>query len=80
MIEKGALFMRHRIKFNTVSDANAFMAAIYSAKEKVTLEDDDGHCVSALSLLGVLYSFEWKTIYCTCEKDISELIIPWQYK
>lgn len=60
--------MRQRIRLDTMSDVNAFMAAVAKVDEKVNLEDDEGNRVSASSLLGVLYSFEWSKIYCSCKK------------
>lgn len=69
--------MRQRIRLDTMSDVNAFMAAVAKVDEKVNLEDDEGNRVSASSLLGVLYSFEWSKIYCSCKKDIAFLILPW---
>lgn len=69
--------MRQRIRLDTMSDVSSFMKAMSSVNAKITLEDDDGHCVSASSLLGVLYSFEWSKIYCYCEKDIAGLLLPW---
>lgn len=69
--------MRQRIRLDTINDVNSFMKAVSHVDSKVTLEDDEGHCVSASSLLGVLYSFEWRKIYCYCEKDIDLSIMPW---
>lgn len=77
MIEKGVRCVKQRIRLDTMSEVNAFMTAVSSVDAKVKLEDDEGHCVSASSLLGVLYSFEWNKIYCSCEKDIGFLILPW---
>lgn len=69
--------MKQRIRLDTMSDVNTFMQAVSTVNEKVSLEDDEGNRVSASSLLGVLYSFEWNKIYCSCEKDIGFLILPW---
>lgn len=69
--------MRQQIRLDTMSDVHNFVAAVSKVKEKVTLEDSEGHCVNAASLLGALYSMEWTHIYVYCEKDISRLILPW---
>ena len=44
-------------------------------KDNVSLEDSEGNRVSAKSLLGAIYTMEWNEIYCTCERDITSLII-----
>ena len=69
--------MRQKIRLDTMSDVQNFVAAVSKVEGKVILEDNDGHRVSATSLLGALYSMEWAHIYCICEKDISGLIIKW---
>lgn len=69
--------MRQRIRLDTMSDIRSFVDTVSTVTEKVTLEDDDGNRVSAKSLLGAVYTVEWKTIYCYCDKDISGIILPW---
>lgn len=69
--------MRQKIRLDTMSDIKRFVAVMSKIPDKVTLEDGDGHCVSATSLLGVAYTFEWVHVYCYCEKDISGLILDW---
>ena len=69
--------MREKIRLDTMSDINGFVAAVSKVDSKVTLEDDEGHRVSATSLLGAIYSMEWECIYCHCEKDIYGTILPW---
>lgn len=69
--------MRTRIRLDTLSDINAFVAAVTSIEERVSLEDDCGHRVSASSLLGAIYSMEWDKVFVTCEKDITSYIMPW---
>jgi hypothetical protein len=68
---------RTKIRLDTMSDVNGFVSAMSKVNEKVWLEDDDGNRVSAHSLLGVLYSMEWKHIYCYCTRDISSHLMPW---
>jgi len=69
--------MRQRIRLDTMSDIRSFVDTVSTVTEKVILEDDDGNRVSAKSLLGAVYTVEWKTIYCYCDKDISGIILPW---
>jgi hypothetical protein len=77
MIEKGAKTMRQKINLDTFSDIKEFVNVAGQVTERVTLEDGEGHCVSAKSLLGVAYTFEWHDVYCSCERDISGLILKW---
>ena len=69
--------MRARIRLDTLGDIKAFIGTVASVDEKITLEDNDGHCVSAKSLMGAIYSMEWDAIYCNCDKDITTLIMNW---
>lgn len=69
--------MKQKIRLDTMSDIQKFVSVVSKTGEKVTLEDGEGHCVSATSLLGALYSMEWANIYCHCNKDISGTILPW---
>lgn len=69
--------MRVKIRLDTLSEVNKFVEVTSRFDEKIELVDDEGHCVSAKSILGALYSFEWNEIYCSCEKDISASIMPW---
>ena len=73
----GAKMMRQRIRLDTMTDVQKFVEVASKVDSKVTLEDNDGHCVNAASLLGALYSMEWAHIYVYCEKDISGSILPW---
>lgn len=68
---------RTKIRLDTMSDVNRFVSAMSKVDDKVWLEDDEGNRVSAKSLLGAIYSMEWKRIYCYCEKDISSHLMPW---
>lgn len=69
--------MRQKIRLDTMTDVHSFVKVVSRVDEKVYLEDNDGHCVSATSILGALYSMEWSSIFCRCEKDISGSILPW---
>lgn len=69
--------MKAKIRLDTLSEVNKFVEVVSRFDEKVELVDDEGHCVSAKSILGALYSFEWTNIYCSCSRDISASIMPW---
>ena len=69
--------MKVKIRLDTMSDIKDFVSIVSTITDKVCLEDDDNHRVSAKSLMGVLYSFEWDNIYCYCDKDISGIILKW---
>ena len=69
--------MKAKIRLDTMSEIKTFVDIVSTVKDKVYLTDEDGHCVSAKSIMGVLYSFEWNNIYCHCDKDISGLILKW---
>lgn len=69
--------MKQKIRLDTMSDIYGFVNAVSKVNAKVTLEDDEGHRVSASSLLGAVYSMEWENIYCHCDNDISGIILPW---
>lgn len=69
--------MRVKINLDTMSSIQKFVDVTSRIEDEITLQDGVGHCVSAKSLLGAIYSLEWETIYCYCEKDISGSILPW---
>lgn len=68
---------RTKIRLDTMSDVNGFVAEMSKIPDKVWLEDDEGNRVSAKSLLGAVYSMEWNRIYCYCERDISSHLMHW---
>lgn len=68
---------RTKIRLDTLSSVNQFIKTIEQVDVPVWLEDGDGCRVSAKSLLGALYSLEWETIYCYCDKDINVHLMPW---
>lgn len=69
--------MRAKINLVTMTDIQRFVDTVSSVEEDVTLKDNAGHCVSAKSLIGAIYSMEWSEVYCYCEKDIESLILEW---
>ena len=65
--------MKVKIQLETFSDAMNFSNAATKAVDNATpvyITDNAGLTVSAKSLLGALYSMEFSTIWCECEKDI----------
>lgn len=69
--------MRVRIRLDTMSDIQSFVAAAIAVPEKVSLEDNYGNRVCAKSLLGAIYTMEWDEIYCYCDRDISGHLAKW---
>ena len=62
--------MKVRIKLDTMADIKNFVNACTEVIEPVKISDNAGHCVSAKSMLGMLYTMEWSEVWCECEKDI----------
>ena len=69
--------MQHKIQLDTMKDIHKFVEIVSRLDEEVLLKDNSGHCVSAKSLMGAIYTMEWSDIYCYCNKDISAFIFPW---
>ena len=69
--------MRVKVCLDTMGSITKFVDVTSRIPCKVTLEDGNGFCVSAKSLLGSLATIEWDNVYCRCEKDISGAIMPW---
>ena len=74
---RGEPKLKVRLNLNTMTDIQKFVDVTSKVTEPVILRDSAGHCVSAKSLLGALYSLEWAEIYCECEKDITCSILSW---
>jgi len=62
--------MRARIRLETVTDVQDFVQIMNEIDEPVMIKDGVGHCVSGQSMIGMLYSLEWKEVWCECEEDI----------
>ena len=69
--------MKVNIRLDTMTDVQDFIKVTSAVNENVLLEDEEGHRVSAKSLLGALYSMEWSSTACVCENDISGMIVKW---
>ena len=67
---------RNEIRLDTISDINEFIRLITPFACSITVEDGDGHCVNAKSMLGMMYaSGEFSHKYVVSEKDISGVIL-----
>ena len=62
--------MRVKLNLVTLNDIQSFIAKITEYDFPIVVKDKAGHCVNAKSILGMLYSLEWKEIWCESEKDI----------
>ena len=62
--------MRVKIRLDTMKDINQFVGICSKVPEPVYITDGVGLKVSAKSILGVMYSMEFDTIWCECEEDI----------
>ena len=69
--------MRQKIRLDTMDDVKKFVEVANKVPADISLEDDDGHRVSARSILGALYSLEWSSIYCCSDSDTSAMFLPW---
>lgn len=66
--------MKVKLQLETMSDISRFVQLCSQVKENVSVTDNIGHCVSAKSLLGMIYAMEWTDVWCECEKDIYFII------
>ena len=66
--------MRARVRLDTMQEINQFVAACAKVNKPVYITDGAGLRVSAKSVLGVMYSMEFDTIWCECEDDIYHYI------
>lgn len=67
--------MRVKIRLDTLNDVNHLVEIASRVSEQITLEDGNGMCVSAKSLLGSIYAMEFANIYCCCDRDITAHIM-----
>ena len=56
--------MRQKIRLDALTDIKQFVDVVSRINARVVLEDDDGHRVSAQSLIGAAYTMEWDCVYC----------------
>ena len=62
--------MRTRIRLDTMRDVNDFVRVCATIAAPVYITDGEGLCVSAKSLLGVMYALEFNDLWCECDEDI----------
>lgn len=67
--------MRIKVRLDTLSDIKRFVDAANNViGAEVYLTDGNNFTVSAKSILGATYTMEWNEVYCTCSKDIYNII------
>lgn len=66
--------MRERIRLDTMKDIESFVSIVSRIPEMVYLTNDSGLRVSAKSLLGAIYTMEWDSLYCECDRPIDAYI------
>ena len=62
--------MRAKIRLDTLRDVNEFVRICSGVGAGVYITDGKGLCVSAKSMIGVMYSLEFDEIWCECAEDI----------
>lgn len=66
--------MKAKIRLDTLSNIRDFVNAVSTIGDEVYLTDGNDFTVSAKSILGAMYTIEWNEVYCTCDKDIYNII------
>ncbi len=67
--------MRIKIRLDTMSEVNSFVADMTKSGANVFLTDRDrNYIVSAKSMLGAVYSMEWDEIWCESDDNIYHLV------
>lgn len=69
--------MRVKIELITMTDCSDFVRVVAAQEGKITLENNDGFCVNAKSLLGALAATEWDNLWVNSDNDIYRLIERW---
>lgn len=59
-----------KIRLDTLDEIKNFVEISSCFKGKVELVDGTGYRVNAKSLLGALYTFEWKDVWVESDEDI----------
>ena len=60
----------YKIELITRADVDEFVRITSSLDGKIQVLDNDGHCVNAKSLLGMIYALEFSTMTCRAEEEI----------
>ena len=58
-----------KIILDKQSDVVQFVSIANTIEQDVSLQDNEGHCVNAKSLMGCLYSLEFNELYVTSEYE-----------
>ena len=67
--------MRVRISLDTMTKVTDFVRAASGYSGNIYLTDADrSFVVSAKSMLGAVYTMEWREVWCECENDIYMLV------
>ena len=62
--------MKAKIRLDTGADAIKFSNLASKLDGHITITDNKGLCVSAKSILGMLYALEFEELWCESEFDI----------
>lgn len=68
---------QYKINLETMSDIKEFVKAVTPCKESVKVTDNNEYTVNGKSVLGVIGSIEWDSVYCVSDEDIYSLIQKW---
>lgn len=66
--------MKAKIRLDTLSNIRDFVNAVSTIGGEVYLTDGNDFTVSAKSILGAMCTIEWNEVYCTCDRDIYNII------
>ncbi len=67
--------MRVKINLDTMTKVTNFVREATSYSANIFLTDADRFfIVSAKSMLGAVYTMEWKEVWCECDHDIYQLV------
>ena len=61
---------KYKIELITTADIREFVKIAENTDGEVKLIDGNGFCVNGKSLLGVMASVEWNSLYCVTENDV----------
>lgn len=69
--------MKVKIRLDTLTQAHEFVKNIEGLPGKITICDNQGHCVNGKSIIGMMYALaEFEELWCTAENDIYHAIYP----
>ena len=65
---------KYEIRLDTLTEINEFVNTVNQYDEPVVLTDGMGFSVNAKSILGAMYTIEWKNLYVLSDIDIYNAI------